>query len=379
MQIKEVFFILLFTGFCERSFGGMLGAGGVRRYYKKMKNTNYSVKKLQSYGFLLIAMLLCSPAQAKVDHYVGGYAQIGEWSLLPSKSDYAGSIGVAGGVGFQYELQAGKKYRPTRFLMDLGVGATGGMTAYMQSSSKVEKLLNQEDLEHDRFDYVYDIQDRKDRYTNIAVHVPIMFGIQYKRFYALAGMKVYANIYTKSHSNANLTTYGDYVEFDLHRNMPEYQFFEDKKVSTGMKTSLNLDLDLSFEIGGRLGNVLYDVGYDVPKSKIEYRLAAFMDYGLLDIHSKGTKSALKLPERYDINPESQNYIYWTTTMIDNLEMNDVMSTNGFASAVKNLVVGIKFTILFQLPEQGQCVICRDNYRSSARTYTGSRRGMKYEE
>ena len=337
------------------------------------------MKKLHSYGFLLVAMLLCSTAQGKVDHFVGGYAQIGEWSLLPSKSNYAGSIGVAGGVGFQYELQAGKKYRPTRFLMDLGVGASGGMTAYMQSSSKVEKLENQRDLMNEPFDYVYDIQDRKDKYTNIAVNVPIMFGIQYKRFYALAGMKVYANIYTKSRSNANLTTYGDYVEFGEFRNMPEYQFFENEKVSTGMKTSFNLDLDLSLEIGGRLGNVLYDVGYDVPKSKIEYRLAAFVDYGLLDIHTKGTKSALKLPERYDIDPESANYIYRTRSMVDNLEMNDIMSTNGFASAVKNLVVGIKFTVLFQLPEPGQCVICRDNYRSSARTYTGSRRSMKYEE
>ena len=327
----------------------------------------------------MVAMLLCSTAQAKVDHFVGGYAQIGEWSLLPSKSNYAGSLGVAGGVGFQYELQAGKKYRPTRFLMDLGVGASGGMTAYMQSSSKVEKLENQRDLMNEPFDYMYDIQDRKDKYTNIAVNVPIMFGIQYKRFYALAGMKVYANIYTKSHSNANLTTYGDYVEFGEFRNMPEYQFFENEKVSTGMKTSFNLDLDLSLEIGGRLGNVLYDVGYDVPKSKIEYRLAAFVDYGLLDIHTKGTKSALKLPERYDIDPESANYIYRTRSMVDNLEMNDIMSTNGFASAVKNLVVGIKFTVLFQLPEPGQCVICRDNYRSSARTYTGSRRSMKYEE
>jgi hypothetical protein len=40
---------------------------------------------------------------------------------------------------------------------------------------------------------------------------------------------------------------------------------------------------------------------------------------------------------------------------------------------------VKFTILFQMPEPGQCVICRDNYVSSARSYTGGRRGMKYEE
>ena len=348
-----------------------------------MKNTNYSVKKLQSYGFLLVALLLCGSAQAKVDHYVGGYAQVGEWSLLPSKSDYAGSVGVAGGVGFLYELQAGKNYTPTRFLMDLGVGAMGGLTAYMQSSDKLEKLEGQYDLMNAPFDYVYDIKDRKDKYTNIAVNVPLLFGFQYKHFYALAGVKLYANIYTKTKSTATLTTYGDYAEFGkmgiAPNVMPEYQFFDKEKINTGVKTNFNLDLDLSFEVGGRLGTVLSDVGYDVPKRKIEYRLAAFVDYGLLDIHTKGTVSPLKLPERYDTDPESPNYVYRTRTMVDNLELNDIMSTNGFASVVKNLVVGVKFTVLFQLPQPGQCVICRDNYRSSVRTYTGSRRGMKYEE
>ena len=70
--------------------------------------------------------------------------------------------------------------------------------------------------------------------------------------------------------------------------------------------------------------------------------------------------------------------YKTTTMIDGLEVNDLMSTTGFAKAVNNLVVGIKFTVLFQLPEPGKCVICRDAYRSSARN-GGRSRGMKYEE
>ena len=68
----------------------------------------------------------------------------------------------------------------------------------------------------------------------------------------------------------------------------------------------------------------------------------------------------------------------TTTMVDNLVMNDIMSTSGFANKVNNLVIGLKFTILFQLPEQGQCVLCKDSYQSLVRNRGGSR-GMKYEE
>ena len=371
MQIK-LRFNLLFAGFCERTFGGMPQGKRSPKYNKKMKNTNNSVKKHQSYLVLLLALLLCGSVNAKVNHLVGGYAQIGEWSLIPSQSDYSGSLGVAGGLGFQYELQAGPKYSEAQFLLDLGVGATMGKTSYMKGSNTTVPLK-------DQFDYIYEIQNRKDNYTNLALHVPIMVGVQYRRFYALAGVKIYANVWTKTGTTAGLATYGQYKDFDDFRNMPEYQFFENESFKGGVKTSLNLDMDLSFEIGARLGRLLYDIGYDVPKRKIEYRLAAFMDYGLLDVHTKGTLPALRLPECYDINPESKNYVYNTRTMIDNLVMNDIMSTNGFAKAVNNLVVGVKFTVLFQLPEQGQCVICRDNYRSSVRTYTGSRRGMKYEE
>ena len=340
------------------------------------------MKKHQSYGILLLALLLCGNVSAKVSHYVGGFAQVGEWSLIPSKSDYSGSLGVAGGLGFQYELQAGKTYSPFRFLLDVGVGATGGMTAYIQSSNRTETLFDQVGLNHRTFDYVYELKDRKDKYTNYAVHIPLMVGIQYRRFYALAGVKVYANIYTKSHSSATLTTYGVDKTIigatgghDL-RDMPEYQFFTGEKVKSDVKTTLNLDIDASLEVGARLGMINYSVGYDVPKRRLEYRLAAFLDYGLLDVHTQGTKQALKLPARYEIDPLSPNYVYRTRSMVDGMEMNDIMSTLGFAKAVKNLVVGVKFTVLFQLPETKQCVLCRDAYVSSVRTRGG---GVKYEE
>ena len=139
-------------------------------------------------------------------------------------------------------------------------------------------------------------------------------------------------------------------------------------------------MDLSLEIGGRLGAVNDAVGYDVPKRKIEYRLAAFVDYGLLDIHTNRTLDGLVMPSGYNVGETAP--VYNTTSMIDNLEMNDIMSTpTGLPSrqSVNNLMLGIKFTVLFQLPEPGQCVICRDAYGTSIRSRRSSSRGMKYEE
>ena len=353
-----------------------------------MKNTDYSVKNHRLYGLLLLALLLCGRANAKVNNYIGGYANVGEWSMLPSGSNYTGSLGIAGGVGFLYEMRAGETYSPTRFLLDVGVGAWGGMTSFMQSRDGMDTLFNQQDLQKQSFDYVYDLKGRQDRYNNVAVQVPLMIGVQHRRFYMLVGAKVNASVWTKTQTVAMLNTYGDYTRYGygIFRNMPEYQFFENKPIQGGVKTSLNLDVDLSFEIGGRLGPVYDAVGYDVPKRKIEYRLAAFVDYGLLDIHTNRTLDGLVMPSGYNVGETAP--VYNTTSMIDNLQVNDIMSTETtnldgtkqpFAKSVNSLMVGIKFTVLFQLPEPGQCVICRDAYGTSIRSRRSSSRGMKYEE
>ena len=67
-----------------------------------MKNTNKTVKKHQTYWVLLLAMLFSGAVNAKVNNYVGAYANVGEWTLLPSQSNYGPSFGVAGGAGFLY-------------------------------------------------------------------------------------------------------------------------------------------------------------------------------------------------------------------------------------------------------------------------------------
>ena len=315
---------------------------------------------------------------AKVDNYVGAYANVGEWTMLPTESKVAPSFGAAGSVGALYELQVGPMAKTTRFLLDIGLGMTGGMTIYKPSGTQEAILTGQYDLDGDLFDYVYGLKQRRDRYSDIAVNVPLMIGVQHKKFYMLAGVKMYAHAWTKTTSMASLDTYGRYKDIpDLH-NQPEYQFFTGRPVSSSVRTTLNLDMDLSFEIGGRLGEVADAVGFDVPKRKIEYRLAAFADYGLLDLHKAGDAQALVTADKYDTDPTSPNYVYHGTSMVDNLTMNDIMSTSGFASKVSNLMIGLKFTVLFQLPEQGTCVICRDAYRKSTPRH-GGRRGMKYEE
>ena len=353
----------------------------VQSYNKKLKYTNYSVKKLQTYCFLLLALLVSGSVSAKteVDTYVGAYAQFGEWSLLLSNSQNMGSMGVGGGVGAQFELQLGPAYSPTRFLLDVATGATGGWTAFRWTPTQTATLAKQHDLNGELFDYEYDINDRSDNYSNIALHVPLMVGVQHKQFYMLAGAKLGFNLWTRTSATANATTYGVYESIGSTKGtpMPEYQFFDKKKISTSQASKLNMDVNVCLEIGARLGYFTNDVGYDVPKQRIEYRLAAFVDYGLFDIHVAGHNPAITMPSTYDTNPASKNYVYNGTSMTDNVQLNDLLSTEGFASAVHNLMIGVKFTVLFQLPKARECVAC--SYGSTIRSHGNSRRGVKYEE
>jgi len=359
-----------------------LCANRVQSYNKKLKYTNYSVKKLQTYCFLLLALLVSGSVRAKteVDTYIGAYAQLGEWSLLPVNSQSTGSMGVGGGVGAQFELQAGPAYSPTRFLLDIGTGAAGGWTAFSWTPTKTMTLANQKDLSGETFDYVYDITNRNDNYSNIALHVPLMVGVQHKHFYMLVGAKLGFNLWTRTASTAYATTYGVYQSIGSTKGipMPEYQFFENQKIRSSQASKLNMDVDLTFEIGGRLGFLTQDVGFDVPKQRIEYRLAAFVDYGFFDIHVAGQNPAVTLPGSYDTDPSSPTYVYRGTSMTDQVQLNDLLSTENFASAVNNLMIGVKFTVLFQLPQsRGECISC--SYKSTIRSHGRSRRGVKYEE
>ena len=343
------------------------------------------MKKHQTYLVLLLAVLFSGTMNAKVNNYVGAYGFLGEWTLRPVESDYKPSLGVAGGAGFLYEIQAGKAYRPTRFLFNVGVGAWGGMTSFAQGSDMLDSLPNQYDLQGDRFDYMYEIKDRHDQYKNVSIQVPIMLGFRHNRFYMLAGAKLNTAIFTKAYTTANVTTFGRYADIPDLRNQPDYQFFNDVKLKGSARTGFKLDVNVSLEIGGRLGFVTDASGYDVPKQKVECRLAGFIDYGITDIHTSGSNSGFVLPKSYDTDPSSPTYVYQNTSMVDRLGVNDIMSTSNknaegnvvpFAKSVNNLMVGVKFTILFQLPEEQKCVLCQDGYRTSA----GNRRGgVKYEE
>lgn len=341
----------------------------LQRYGKKLKNTNKIVKNLKTYSIIALMLGIGTLANAQVKNYFGLWLEGGEWSLMTSNENYKNSVGAAGAAGVLYDLQAG------HFILDLGVGARYGLSSfnYVSQEGSELRLANQINKDGAPFTYVYNLKDRKDQYTNLTLQIPLMLGGQWGRFYMLGGVKAGVSLLTQARTKAVLNTYGEYTEMaSLHTNMPEYQFYQDKPINQSYKiNNFNFNLDASAEIGVRLGFMTNKTGWDVPKTRTQYRLALFADYGVLDLHNNGNSatdmaSTGKYNRNLGYDPENEA----TSPMLKGLELHDVMSVKDFSKAVNNLMVGVKLTVLFELPEPKNCVICKEVYSAPARVSKG---------
>ena len=94
-----------------------------------------------------------------------------------------------------------------------------------------------------------------------------------------------------------------------------------------------------------------------------------------------------MPEGYDVTADNYTLDGSNRSMVEKVQPNDILAVDYnpvldkpvFGDKfVRYLFVGVKFTILFELPKPGECVICRDSYLP---TYKSGRRGrgVKYEE
>jgi len=283
---------------------------------------------------------------AQISHYVGAYAQAGEASLMPTgdETELATSLGFGAGIGATYELRAGKY-----FIMDLGLGIHPSYNVFKIAGSK-ETLRNMTDSQGDVFDYVYNITDRRDRYTNLSLQVPVLFGCNFGRVYFLGGVKADLSCLVRDKTSMYISTEGVYKQFiDPLTNMPEHYFYDQQYTEQRASVKFDPTLMASFEVGMRIGEIYKGTGYDIPKQKIQYRLAMFFDYGIIDIHRPGSKPAIQLPSTIN-----------TANALEGITYTDILSTENVCDEVHPFMIGLKFTVLFQMPNKKRCVMCEES-------------------
>lgn len=325
------------------------------------------MKKRSLYIIFLLFLGSATMLQARerISHWMGVWAELGEWSMLPEQSRLNPSIGGAGALGGTYEMQV------SHFLLNVGLGAKAGYTSFKTPDDLTWYLepgnhlygTGPRDRDGWYYDYYAAMDNRRDNYLNVSFQIPVLLGAQFGRFYFLAGVKGDIHMLNRATISGDVRSHGEYEEFRMplpgggytgYITEPYDMFYHGEHMKwTQDDVLMRVNVNASLEIGARLGYIPQGTGFDVPKSKVQYRIAAFADFGLMDMHRADTRNGLELPE---LKTPAENYIQRPELMISH-----ILSTNDIAKRVRNLYVGVKFTVLFEIPAPKRCLLCPDSY------------------
>ncbi|MBQ6776706.1 MAG: hypothetical protein IJP52_00100 [Paludibacteraceae bacterium] len=274
-------------------------------------------------------------------HFISLWGSAGYSTLLHNSSE------IKAGPGFAPSIGVGYRYYHTGFIMQLGVEGQYALWTNKLNTSSL--TMNMRDTEGDVFSMKASVNESKDRMHAINVNIPILFGYEYHRIYFLAGVGAGLNVWAQTSSHSSVTTMGDYERFiDPFVDMPNHGFTRGKSVdSKKYDVQMNLNLMLHAEIGARVDRFYKEKGADVPKHKYRMYVAAFADYGILNVHkNKDYGQALS----YNETSEGLQF-YVVPAMV---------SSQLYNKRVTPLTIGVKFTVLFELPKPKVCLMCREN-------------------
>lgn len=294
------------------------------------------------YIALLVLFSVCAHAHTELspetNHFVAFNGDLGLSTLLHNIPDYPTSAGLNTNLGVAYRLYH------NNLLFSAGVEA-----AYQLNTNDMSNLdfrLPMMDTESDLFGMHVMITKSRDRSHMLNLNIPLLIGGEWGRFYFLAGPKISVNLYGAASSDALYTTYGEYDRYyDDFYDMPNHQFETNRNMSSGtlpMKWGFNVMAHL--ELGGRLGNAFADKSFEVPSQKVRMYLAAYVDFGVLNIHSsQGGAPVFDYRETSDKGLQFYIQPLMLSTVADN-------------AVVRNMNIGIKYTVCLQVHEDPKAYI-----------------------
>lgn len=272
------------------------------------------MKKTVLYLFLWsLSLILCTESFAQ-SHFVRLSIDEGYVNEHPiNGSERFRSAGSATSLGIGYRLA----YH--HFLFDIGVGARHTFVSNQVPDSTIQGYANTESG-----NFVLGIDTmfagRHDCIQRLSVQLPLMFGGEWQRVYAIAGVKVHATLWSKQAEQGEKQVhvsgmYGrdpltgewisasDMLPHEVQSQKVAYRWAADVP-------QVMLDVRLCAEIGCRL-NGREEQGYF---SRNDYYLSAFAEYGFSGLYH---------------------------------------------TAYSQLVVGVRFTALWQIKGRGKCMCITD--------------------
>lgn len=291
-------------------------------------------------------------------HFVSLHGDAGYSALLHTIDGMKPSSGVNANIGVDYRLFH------NNFIFSVGVENMYELN--VNSMDEMDVVIPMKDTEGQLFDMHVHVDRSRDLAHMLNLNFPILFGGEWSRFYFMVGPKVSLNTYGVTSSKAQVTTYGEYDEYyDDFYDMPNHQFASDQYMgSATLPMKWNFNIMAHVEIGGRIGHMFKYKQFRINPDKVRMYLAAYMDFGLLNIHSGNGGSPMF--EYRDTGQGVQFYVQ--PLMLSNLADN---------ATFRNMNIGIKYTVAFEMPKKGKSYIYDYKKLGRQKFKRGGNQGIKY--
>lgn len=298
-----------------------------------------------------------TPLAPETRHFLSLHGDAGYSAMLHTIAGQKPSTGVAGMIGFDYRLYHNS------FIFSAGV--EGMYELNVNHLDDHDEAIRMMDTEGDIFNMHVHVDKSKDLAHMANVNIPILFGGEWGRFYFMVGPKVAISLYGMTASSAQITTYGEYDRYyDDFYDMVNHQFVSNQYMSSAtLPLKWNFNIMAHAEVGGRVGHMFKHRQFRLNPDKIRMFLGAFVDFGLLNLHASSGGAPVFGYRETDKGVQFYLQPLLHSSLADN-------------AVFRNLNIGIKYTIAFELPQKGKSYIYDSNKVGRDYRIRGGNQGLK---
>ncbi len=331
-------------------------AGAQKRYstsdhreYKLGSSSGFSTKDVENKTDALFGL---HASQYSGSHHLIGLAAEGGWSAFVSSLPAAALTpgGGIAGLNLLYE------YQYSGFLLQTGLGVRYQrvFTAVADTSIYHEHMTSTWNGVPAEYTLKHRFENRLDMAQQLYARLPLYFGHYFFGSsgigYFLAGIHADYAFWGSTQTTVTGTTSGKYQHYvGIWEEMPNHGFRKEVPLTrTGDPLKLKFDLGAHLEIGYEYNTRQGMKDYRVrPSDRLDgrLRLAAFIDFSVLDICPKTREALYELPEAtiLDYPTYQMSHVY--------------ASADAATSWLRNLSVGIRVTFLIGFQPEERCILC----------------------
>ena len=303
--------------------------------------------------------LICAhtPLSPETRHFLSLHGDAGYSAILHTIPGQKPSTGMAAMLGFDYRLFH------NNFIFSAGVEGMYELNANRLDDH--DEAIPMIDTEGALFNMHVHVDKSRDLAHMANLNIPLLFGGEWSRFYFMVGPKIAIRLYGMTASSAQITTYGEYDRYyDDFYDMVNHQFVSNQYMSSAaLPLEFNFNVMAHAEIGGRVGHMFKHRQFRVNPDKVRMYLAAFVDFGLLSLHASSGGSPIFGYRETDKGVQFYLQPLFRSSLADN-------------AVFRNLNIGIKYTIAFELPKPGKSYIYDNNKVGRDYRIRGGNQGLK---